>query len=81
MATNVRIQPESYAKLKEMATEAKEPMPKVLAAAIDALYRKRFLDQCSRDYARLRADPKAWKEELAERKVWEATLGDGLEDM
>jgi len=80
MPTNVRIQPESYSKLKEMATEAQVPMPDILAEAIDALYRKRFLDECSRAYARLKADPKAWKEELAERKAWESTLGDGLED-
>jgi len=29
--------------------------------------------------ADLRSDPAAWKEELAERRAWEATLTDGLE--
>ncbi len=80
MPANVRIQPETYAKLRVIATETGSTMPEVLAAAIEDLYRKRFLDDCDRAYARLKADPKAWKQELAERKAWERTLGDGLED-
>jgi predicted transcriptional regulator len=81
MATNVRIQPETHAKLRQLAQEAGVSMPEVLEEAIDDLYRKRFLEECNRAYARLKADPKAWQEELAERKAWEATLADGLEDM
>ena len=80
MAANVRIQPESYSKLRELADEAGVTMPEILAEAIDELYRKRFLDECNRAYKRLKADPKAWKQELAERKAWERTLSDGLED-
>jgi len=80
MATNVRIQPASYARLRQLAQSAGVPMPQVLAQAIDELYRKRFLEECNRAYARLRSDPKAWKEELEERRLWDNTLGDGLED-
>lgn len=81
MATNVRIQPETHAKLRQLAQEAGVSMPEVLDEAIDDLYRKRFLEECNRAYARLRADPKAWADELAERKLWDVTLADGLEDM
>ena len=42
--------------------------------------RERFLDAANAAFARLKADPKAWAEELAERKIWEGTLADGLED-
>jgi len=80
MATNVRIQPDSYSTLRHMADSAGVPMPEVLAEAIDALYRKRFLEECNRAYARLRNDPKAWKEEQEERKLWDGTLNDGLEE-
>jgi hypothetical protein len=80
MATNVRIQPASYAQLKQLAQAAGVPMPQMLAEAIDELYRKRFLEECNRAYARLRADPKAWKEELDERRLWDHSLADGLED-
>jgi len=80
MPANVRIQPDTYAKLRELADDAGASMPEVLADAIDELYRKRFLDECNRAYARLKADPKAWQEELRERQAWERTLSDGLED-
>ena len=80
MPANVRIQPHTYAKLRELASVSGVTMPEVLAEAIDQLYRKRFLDECNRAYGRLRADPKAWKQELSERTAWEATLGDALED-
>lgn len=80
MPANVRIQPETYAKLRAIASETGITMPEVLAEAIEDLYRKRFLDECNRAYARLKADPKAWKQELADRKAWDRTLNDGLED-
>jgi hypothetical protein len=80
MATNVRIQSATYAQLRELARQSKASMPEVLAEAIDDLYRKRFLEDCNRAYARIKADPKAWKEELEERAVWDTTVGDGLED-
>jgi mRNA interferase MazF len=80
MAANVRIQPETYSKLRELADGAGATMPEVLAEAIDELYRKRFLDECNRAYGRLKSDPKAWKQELEERKAWDKTLSDGLED-
>jgi len=80
MPANVRIQPDSYAKLRQLAKEAGVTMPEVLADAIDELYRKRFLDDCNRAYAALKKDPKAWEQELQERRAWEQTLSDGLED-
>lgn len=80
MPSNVRIQPDSYAKLRDLARQAGRTMPEILADAIEQLYRQRFFDQCDEDYARLKRDPKAWKEELEERRAWEATLNDGLEE-
>ncbi|HEU0168374.1 MAG TPA: hypothetical protein VFS62_11405 [Chloroflexota bacterium] len=47
---------------------------------MDAYRRQFFLEQLNEQFARLRADPAAWQEELAERKLWEGTLMDGLED-
>jgi hypothetical protein len=81
MAANVRIQPQSYTKLRALAQSTGTTMPEVLAEAIDALYRKWFLEECNRAYDRLKSDPDSWEEELAERRVWEQTLGDGLEDV
>jgi hypothetical protein len=41
--------------------------------------RKLFFEQLNAGYAELRADPVAWAEHLAERKLWDATLMDGLD--
>ena len=42
--------------------------------------RERIIAQTNAAYAKLRADPEAWAEELAERKLWDNTLADGLEE-
>ena len=78
MSATVRINPESHRKLKSLAEELGESMPVVLEQAIEALRRARFLEQASKAYADWRSDKKAWAAELAERKVWDKSLKDGL---
>ncbi len=63
----VRIQSEAHAKLKELADQAGQSMTEVLGEAIDAYYRCQFLEGVNRDFARLRGDAAAWREELEER--------------
>jgi hypothetical protein len=53
-------------------------MQSVLDDAIEQYWRDRFLDEVNAAYAALRSDPKAWKEEEAERALWDRTLADGL---
>ncbi len=55
-------------------------MQTVLAKAVEAYRRQRFWDRHNEAYALLREDPESWAEELTERKLWESTLMDGLED-
>ena len=78
--TTVRVRVETVKTLRELAAGTGRPMQDVLAAAVDAYFRRVLLDQLDEDYARLRSDPKAWAEELEERRLWEATLMDDLED-
>jgi hypothetical protein len=47
---------------------------------IECLRRRWMMWRFNRDYARLRRDPVAWAEELAERALWDNTLLDGLEN-
>lgn len=75
----VRINPQTYDRLKELSVERGEPMTSTLNAAVDLLYRQRFLDDCDRAYAMLKADPKARKAAREELDAWEATLADGLQ--
>ncbi len=76
----VRIKPDTHAKLREMADKAGESMPDTLERAIDALYRRQFLEDVNRDFAALRGNPKAWQAEQKERAILDGTLADGLED-
>jgi predicted transcriptional regulator len=76
----VRIKPETHAKLRELATKAGESMPDTLERAIDALYRRQFLEDVNRAFAALRNDPKAWKAEQDERAILDGAIADGLED-
>jgi hypothetical protein len=53
---------------------------RLLAGTLRGLRRWWFLRRADQAYARLRADPEAWAEELEERRLLESTLMDGLED-
>jgi predicted transcriptional regulator len=76
----VRIHADTHAKLRELAQQSGESMTDVLGRAVTSYHRRVFLELLNRDFAALRADAKAWKEEVAERAQWDATLADGLED-
>jgi predicted DNA-binding protein len=75
---NIRITPRSKAVLRSLAKQEGKPMQAVLDEAIEHYQRDKFLDEVNAAYARLRSDPKAWKEEEAERALWDKTLADGL---
>ena len=79
-AALVRIDPRAQRTLRQLAALEGEPMTAVLRKAIESYRRKRLLEQVNRGYSALRRRPKAWKEELQERRLWEAAVGDGLED-
>ena len=78
-APTIRISEASHQPLKELAEQTGQTMMDVLDKAVDAYRRKLFFEQLNAGYAELRADPKAWAEHLAERKLWDATLMDGLD--
>ena len=80
MSATVRINPQTHDKLRQISEVANETMTVMLDKAIDAYHRQLFLKQANESFARLRKNPKAWKQEMAERKAWDATLADGLED-
>ena len=77
---NIRITPRSKAALRALAKKEGKPMQAVLDEAIERYQRDKFLDEVNAAYAALRADPKAWKDEQAERGLWDQTLADGLKD-
>jgi len=56
-----------------------KPMQGALDDGIEHHQRDKFLDDVNAAYAALRKDPKAWKEEQAERAIWDQALVDGLQ--
>ena len=76
----VRISRSTHAALRALAEETDESMTEVLDKAIETYRRQRFLAGLNADFAALRKNKAAWAEELAERRMWDAALTDGLED-
>jgi len=72
----LRLDEGTYAGLLTLAAAEGEPPLSVLAKAVMA----RLWSDANAAYARLRSGGVAWDEETAERRTWEATLADGLED-
>lgn len=75
---NIRLSPRAHAMLRQIADEEQQSMQAVLDEAIERYRREKFLHAANADFAALKSDPKAWKAELRERKLWENTLADGL---
>jgi hypothetical protein len=62
-----------------MADWAGVSLQDALEQAIKDQYHRKFWEAVNAGYAALRADPVAWAEMEAERKLWDATLMDGLD--
>jgi predicted transcriptional regulator len=80
-STTVRVSDETHELLRKLAAATGEPMQRVLERAVENYRREQFFAELNAAYERLRADPVAWEEELAERALWETTLADGLDDL
>lgn len=76
---NIRISPHSKSVLRNIAKHEGKSMQAVLDEAIEHYQRDKFLDEVNAAFATLKSDAKAWKEEQAERALWDKTLSDGLE--
>ena len=76
----VRIGTTAHHTLQELAAQTGTSMQSVLEKALTEYQRKCFLEGLNADFAALRHNPKAWREELEERALWDSTLADGLED-
>ena len=77
---NIRISLRSKTVLQALAKREGKPMQAVLDEAIEHYQRDKFLDEVNAAYAALRNDAIAWKEEQAERALWDNAVADGLND-
>jgi hypothetical protein len=77
-APNVRISPRAHELLRQLAEEEHQSMQSILDSAIEHYRRERFLRGANADFAALKSDPKAWKQEVRDRELWDRTVADGI---
>ncbi len=80
MAT-VRVDPKLHATLRALADAEQRSISQVIEEAIDRYQKDNFWKAMHEGFARLRADPAAWREYLDEVTLWDLVSGDGLEDV
>ena len=76
--TTVRVTESTRTLLRHLAVAEGRPMQIIIATALEAYRRERFLRAVNAGYATLRVDAAAWGKVAEERAAWDATLLDGL---
>lgn len=74
-----RLPQETLAVIRQIAREDGETLQAVLVQAVEAYRRARMIQRLNDDFARLKTDPAAWAQEVAELEAWDATLSDDLD--
>jgi hypothetical protein len=69
--TSIPISETTLARLRELARWAGGSVNEALDQAIKDQYDRKFWEATNAGYAALRADPEAWAEVEAERKLWD----------
>jgi predicted transcriptional regulator len=78
--STIRISNSTKEIIEEIAAREGRSRSAVLSDAVERYRRERFFESLNDGYTRLKADEKAWKDELRERELWESTSGDALEE-
>jgi hypothetical protein len=79
-SSQTRISVATHERLVRLASETGKTHQEVLDIVLRAYERALFLENLNQDFARLRADEEAWKEEMVGRSAWDMTLTDGATD-
>ena len=78
--TIIRVSTQTRETLHKMAQASGTSVQKILDTALEVYRRQQLLEQANVAYATLREDKGAWEEVQRERREWDATLADGLEN-
>lgn len=81
MTTTIRVSAKTRDLLHDLAQNAGVPMQEIVEQALEQYRRRQLLAETNAAYGALRADPQAMQVWQAEQDEWEATLGDGLENV
>lgn len=75
--TTIRVDTDTHAQLVELSNLAGDSLMATVRDAAEALRRQRFARQVAEELSRLRDDPEAWPDYLAETDV--TSVADGLD--
>ncbi len=75
-----RVDEPTLQRVRKLAALEQTTQQELIARALEAFERTVLLDRLNASFARMRDDPRAWREEQRERQVWEGTIRDGLEE-
>jgi predicted transcriptional regulator len=78
MAVTAKISEPTHTALKQLAEKTGKPMQLILDEAVELYRREKFFEELNSQVLATKANPQAWEEELAERRLLESTLADGL---
>lgn len=78
--STAKISPATARILERLQHRYHKPKTVLIDLALKKYEEQILLEEINEGYARLKADKKAWEEELKERQELEGTIGDGLED-
>lgn len=78
--TTAKISPKTARILDRLQRRYHKPKTILIDLALQKYEEQILLEEINEGYARLKADKKAWKEELKDRQELEGTVGDGLDN-
>jgi len=76
---NVSISEKAHKIISQISETEGLALSKVLDDAVESYRRQKLLSQTNQAFQKLKDDKDSWREELAERELWEQTLADGVE--
>lgn len=76
----VNISETAHQSLLKLAETSGESIQTVLDRAIENYRKYIFLVEANQAFTALRQNDQLWQEELAERQVWDQTMGDGVDE-
>jgi predicted transcriptional regulator len=78
--TTIRVSTRTHEALRALATATGEPIVRLVERAVERMRADEFFAEVDAAYGRLRAEPVAWADEVAERQAWDNALADGLDE-
>jgi hypothetical protein len=79
-SSNVRLSESAHQAVRELAERDHITIQTAVERAIEQYRRQRFLETVNQSFAALRGDRAAWNNTVAERRLLDGSLRDGLNE-